>query len=122
MPVSRRTLLALGAGFAGMACDLLQVLKPAEVSFSIDKEQVAVGEELEVRFSILERGGGQRYWVTFLPESAPFDDPSGEVEMPHGTQSVRVSASSPGPHSVRVLSERGGQKRMVAWRKVGVSP
>lgn len=112
----------LGAGFAGMACDLIKVLKPAEVSFDIDKEQVAVGEELEVRFSILERGAGQRYWVTFLPESAGFDDPSGELEVPPGAKSVRVSASSPGPHSVRVLGDRGGQKRMIAWRKLDVVP
>lgn len=108
----------LGSG----CCDLVKVLKPAEVSFDVNKEELRVGEDLEVVFSILDRDGGRRYWVTLLPEAAGFDDPTGEVEVPEGVTSVRVSASSPVPHSVRVLSDRGGSKRMVAWRKLNVVP
>lgn len=79
-------------------------------------------ERRVVSFSILNRDGGRRYWVTLLPEGSAFDDPSGEVEVPEGAKRVRVTAAAPGPHSVRVLSERGGAKRMVAWRKLNVLP
>lgn len=120
--MARRSMLGLAAAALAMGCDLIKVLKPADVLFEIDKQELQVGEELEVRFSILEREGGRRYWVTLLPESAGFDDPTGEIEVPEGSRSVRVSASSAGPHSVRVLSDRGGTKRMVAWRKLNVLP
>ena len=124
--LARRSFLVLvlvtGAASAVLGCDLVKVLKPADVSFGIDKEELRVGEDLEVTFSILNRDGGRRYWVTLLPEAAGFDDPTGEVEVPEGSTSVRVSATAPGPHSVRVLSDRGGAKRMVAWRRVNVVP
>lgn len=119
---SRRSALAVLFASAALGCDLLKVLEPADVSFDVSKTELRVGEELEVSFSILNRDGGRRYWVTLLPEGSAFDDPSGEVEVPEGAKRVRVTAAAPGPHSVRVLSERGGAKRMVAWRKLNVLP
>lgn len=115
-------LLAGAVALLGAGCDLIKVLKPTDLAFDVDKQEVHVGEELEVSFSILKRDGGRRYWVTLLPQSVPFDDPTGEVEVPEGARSVHVSATAPGPHSVRVLSDRGGSKRMVAWRKLSVLP
>jgi hypothetical protein len=115
--------LALLAGFPAMACDLYKALTvPVDVRFTVERDEVRVGDDVVVHFQALKGGDGRRYWVGLVPEVQSLDDPNGCTEVAPGTKSIRLDASFPGPHEVRVYSDRRGPVSIVARRKLRVLP
>ena len=115
--------LAFLAGLPAGACDLYKALTvPVDVRFTVDREDVRVGEDVVLCFQVLKGGDGRRYWVGVVPEAQSLHDPSGCTEVAAGTKSIRLDASSPGPHEVRVYSDRQGPVLIVARRKLRVLP
>jgi uncharacterized protein (DUF58 family) len=109
------TLALLGAG-----CELTRMKWGSDVTFDVDRETVRVGEPVEVRFSILKRDGGRRYFVAIAPEDTPLEDSRGSVEVPAGSRRVTVTPRRAGLNAVRVYVSPPEQPHYVAGRKVRV--
>jgi uncharacterized protein (DUF58 family) len=115
-------LLTGAIALLGAGCELTRMKWGSDVTFDVDRETVRVGEPVEVRFSILKRDGGRRYFVAIAPEDTPLEDSSGRVEVPEGSRRVTVTPRAAGLNAVRVYVSPPEQPRYVAGRKVTVTP
>jgi uncharacterized protein (DUF58 family) len=117
MPRGWSAVVVLGAAAALVVagCELTRMKWTSDVTFDVDRDTVRVGEPVEVRFSILKRDGGRRYFVAIAPEDTPLEDSSGSVEVPRGDR-VTVTPKTAGLHAVRVYVTPPEQPRYVAGR------
>ena len=112
--------LALGVGACG---DLWKAFSaPVDVRFTVDKDTLHVGEELRVEFQTLKGGDGRRYWLGLVPDDTPLEDYSGCAEIAPETDHATLTAATPGPHAVRVYSDRRGPVSIAGSGKVTVLP
>jgi len=116
-----RAVLACALALLAAGCELTRMKWGSDVTFDVDRETVRVGEPVEVRFSILKRDGGRRYFVAIAPEDAPLEDSSGSVEVPAGRR-VTVTPRTAGLNAIRVYVSPPDPPRYVAGRKVRVTP
>lgn len=117
-----QVIVVLAAGVLVGGCELTRMKWTSDVSFEVDRETARVGEPVEVKFSILRRDGGRRYFVAIAPEDTPLDESSGAVEVPPNERRVTVTPRSPGLNAVRVYVSASEQRRYIAGRKVRVTP
>ena len=100
-------------------CDLVSMKWSSDVTFDIDKHDVHVGDEIEVRFSV-RKEDGRHWWIALVPEDLPFTDPRGRRPIPKGAKVVHLTAANECRCEVRVFHDPNGQAVMVARRKVNV--
>ena len=126
MPLLRRLLaLAFVASLLGSAgcCELINKRWHSEIMYDVDKKEVAVGEEFEVSFGVLEFPDDRHYWISVSPDSVPLGKDTDRTEVPQGTKKVTLRAKEPGLHAIRVYSDRyGNPNQIAAASKILVKP
>lgn len=121
-PVKRLVFVAASvAALLTAGCDLFRMKWTSDVTFNTDRTRIAVGEEVEVRFQVLNDPDGRHYWVALQPTASAPDHRLG-IAVAAGTKSVRLSATESGPHEVRVYCDyRGNPEMVIARRPVEVT-
>ncbi len=114
--------LALLLGVLATGCELTRMKWGSDVTFELDRKSVKVGEQVEVRFSVLKREPGWRYAVALVPDATHLEDHSAAVEVPEGQRRLALRPQAPGLHAVRVYRTIGGETRYVAGGKLQVEP
>lgn len=107
---------AMAAALAS-GCDLVNMNWASDVSFTIDRDRAAAGQTIEVTFEKLADEDGKRYWVAIQREEAPSTDYEGKIPIAKGVRSMRLTASTPGAHEVRVYTESNGAPNMIVARR-----
>jgi hypothetical protein len=109
-------LLALAGG-----CDLLQSNWSSLASFTLDRERVASGQYVEIRFDKLADEDGRRFWIAIVPEDTTSRDPEGRTPLGNGVRSLKLPTGPAGDYEVRVFTEdHGAPNTIVARRKLKV--
>jgi len=114
-----RTAFAVVAALVTSGCELTSIKWTSDVTFELDRRELAVGESVEVKFSVRVEDG-RHWWIALVPEDRPFDDPRDRVAIPKGAKTIRVVAEHEGRCEVRVYHDPQGTPAMVARAKVRV--
>ena len=111
--------LLTGAG----GCDLLTVDWASQASFTLDRDRVASGQYVEIRFEKLADEDGRRFWIAIVPEGTKNTDQLGRAPIGAGVRSLRLPTGPAGDYEVRVFTEdHGAPTTVVARRKLTVVP
>jgi hypothetical protein len=122
----RHILGAIGAAALAAltcGCDLLTVDWASQASFTLDRERVASGQYVEIRFDKLADEGGRLFWIAIVPEGTKNTDQLGRQPIGPGVRSLRLPTGPAGDYEVRVFTEdHGAPTTVVARRKLKVVP
>ena len=95
----------------------------SQASFTLDRDKVASGQYVEIRFDKLADEDGRRFWIAIVPEETKNTDQTGRTPLGTGVRALKLPTGVPGDYEVRIFTEdRGAPSTVVARRKLKVVP
>jgi hypothetical protein len=113
---------ALATALTG-GCDLVRGDWSSQASFTLDRDKVASGQYVEIRFDKLADEDGRLFWIAIVPEDTRNTDQTGRKPIGAGVRSLKLPTGPAGDYEVRVFTEdHGAPTTIVARRKLKVVP